>query len=136
MAGERARDLVQQILAFSRQVKVEHKPTKLHQLVQEALGLIRRTLPCDYPAPARRGADVGTVLTSITEVHQIMLNLCANAAHAMREVGGTLEIRLDTVEVQGPPHVAVSGTPAWLLRLAQRTGYRPRYAARRDRAYL
>jgi hypothetical protein len=46
--------------------------------------------------------DVGTVLTSITEVHQIMLNLCANAAYAMREVGGTLVIRLDTVEVQGP----------------------------------
>ena len=118
IAGERARDLVQQILAFSRQVKVEHKPTKLHQLVQEALGLIRRTLPATILLQQDVEQDVGTVLTSITEVHQIMLNLCANAAHAMREVGGTLEIRLDTVEVQGPPTsqypVLRPGSYAWL----------------------
>src|SRR5438132_1786728 len=118
MAGERARDLVQQILAFSRQAKVEHMPTKLHVLVQEALGLIRRTLPATILLQEDVAHDVGTVLTSITEVHQIILNLCANAAHAMREVGGTLAIRLDTVEVQGPPmaeHPGLRpGSYAWL----------------------
>jgi len=101
MAGERARDLVQQILAFSHQVNVEHRPTKLHLLVQEALGLIRRTLPVTILLQQNVEKDVGTVLTSITEVYQIMLNLCANAVHAMREVGGTLAIHLDTVEVHG-----------------------------------
>jgi len=118
MAGERARDLVQQILAFSRQVKVEHMPTKLHLLVQEALGLIRGTLPATILLQQDVGKDVGTVLTSITEVHQIILNLCANAAHAMREVGGTLDIRLDTVEGQGHPMsqhpVLRPGSYAWL----------------------
>jgi PAS domain S-box-containing protein len=118
MAGERARDLVQQILAFSRQVKVEHRPTKLHLLVQEALGLIRRILPATILLQEDVEKNVGTVLTSITEVHQIMMNLCANAAHAMREVGGTLAIRLDTVEVQGPPTsqhpVLRPGSYAWL----------------------
>ena len=117
-AGERARDLVQQILAFSRQVKVEHRPTKLHLLVQEALGLIQRTLPVTILLQQDVAKDVGTVRTSITEVHQIMLNLCANAAHAMREGGGTLAIHLDTVEVQGPSTlpspVLQAGSYAWL----------------------
>ena len=103
MAGERAKDLVQQILAFSRQTKIEHTPTQLHLLVQGALGLVQRTLPATIRLRHDVEKDVGTVLTSITEVHQIILNLCANAAHAMREAGGTLAIRLDTVEVEGPP---------------------------------
>jgi PAS domain S-box-containing protein len=118
IAGERARDLVQQILAFSRQGKVEHRPAKLHLLVQEALSLIRRTLPATILLQRDVEKDVGTVLTSITEVHQIMLNLCANATHAMQEGGGTLEIHLDTVEVQGPPTsqypVLRPGSYAWL----------------------
>ena len=118
MAGERARDLVQQILAFSHQVEVEHIPTKLHLLVQEALGLIRGTLPATILLQQDVEKDVGTILTSSTEVHQIMLNLCANAAHAMREAGGTLDIRLDTVEVPGPPTsqqpVLQPGSYAWL----------------------
>jgi signal transduction histidine kinase len=62
--------------------------------------------------------DVGTILTSIAEVHQIILNLCTNAVHAMREAGGTLDIRLDAVEVQGPPTsqhpVLRPGSYAWL----------------------
>jgi two-component system, cell cycle sensor histidine kinase and response regulator CckA len=118
MAGERARDLVQQILAFSRQVKVEPRPRKLHLLVQEALGLIRRTLPATILLQQDVEKDAGTVFTSITEVHQIILNLCANAVHAMRDAGGTLDIRLDTVEVQGPPAsqhpVLRPGSYAWL----------------------
>jgi PAS domain S-box-containing protein len=118
MAGERARDLVQQLLAFSRQVKVEPRPRKLHLLVQEALGLIRHTLPATILLQQDVEKDVGTVRTSITEVHQIILNLCANAVHAMREAGGTLDIRLDTIEVQGPPMsqppVLRPGSYAWL----------------------
>jgi PAS domain S-box-containing protein len=118
MAGERARDLVQQILAFSRQVKVEYMPTKLHLLIQETLGLIRGTLPATILLQEDVEKDVGTILTSPTEVHQIILNLCANAIHAMREVGGTLDIRLDAVEVQGPPMpqhpVLRPGSYAWL----------------------
>jgi nitrogen-specific signal transduction histidine kinase/CheY-like chemotaxis protein len=117
-AGERARDLVQQILAFSHQVKGEHMPRKLHLLVQEALGLIRRTLPTTILLQPDVEKDVGTVLTSITEVHQLMLNLCANAVHAMQEAGGTLDIRLDTAEVQEPltsQHpVLRPGSYAWL----------------------
>ena len=117
-AGERARDLVQQLLAFSHQVKIEPAPTKLHLLVQEALGLIRRTLPTSILLQEDVERDVGTVLTSITEVHQIILNLCANAVQAMRQAGGTLDIRLDTMEVQGPPTsqppVLRPGSYTWL----------------------
>jgi PAS domain S-box-containing protein len=125
MAGERAKDLVQQILAFSRQTKIEHTPAKLHLLVQGTLDLIQRPLPATVRLRHDVEKDVGTVLTSITEVHQIILNLCANAAHAMREVGGTLAIRLDTVEVEGPPTsqppVPRPGSYAWLS--VQDTGH-------------
>jgi CheY-like chemotaxis protein len=93
-------------------------PRKLHLLVQEALGLIRRTLPATILLQQDVEKDVGIVLTSITEVHQIILNLCANAVHAMREAGGILDIRLDTTEVQGPPTsqhpVLRPGSYAWL----------------------
>jgi signal transduction histidine kinase len=99
-AGERAKHLVQQILAFSRQTEPEHTPVKLHILVQEALGLIQRTLPTTLTLRQDVDQDVGTVLISIPEVHQLLMNLCANAAHAMREAGGMLDIRLDTVDME------------------------------------
>jgi signal transduction histidine kinase len=99
-AGERAKDLVQQILAFSRQTELEHTPMKLHLLVQEALGSIRPTLPTTLRLRQDVDKDIGTVLTNISDVHQILMNLCANAAHAMRESGGILDIRLDTVAIE------------------------------------
>jgi len=98
-AGARAKHLVQQILAFSRQTEVEHTPMKLHLLVQEALGLIRGILPTTLTLRQDVDQDVGTVLISISEVHQILMNLCANAAYAVREAGG------------GPPGVRAIGLP-------------------------
>ena len=99
-AGERAKHIVEQILAFSRKSDPERKPLYLHQVVEETLKLLRASLPTtidiyqDVPDDMR---DV--VLADQTQIHQVLMNLCANAEHAMREAGGVLEVRIDIVDV-------------------------------------
>src|SRR5262249_7142672 len=118
MAGERGGDPLQQPPAFSPHAQNKPGAAKPPPPLQEAAVRVRRTLPTSIVLQEDVERDVGTVLTSITEVYQIILNLCANAVHAMREAGGTLDIRLDTVEVQGPPAsqhpVLRPGAYAWL----------------------
>jgi PAS domain S-box-containing protein len=97
-AGHRAKDLVRQILTFSRQSKVEHTPIPLQAVVQETLRLLRSSLPTTIDIHQDIPKDAGTVLADPTQIHQVLMNLCTNAEHAMRDTGGTLEVRLETVE--------------------------------------
>jgi len=99
-AGIRARDLVQRILAFSRRTAVAHHPVYLHVLVQEALTLLRALLPSTIAIQQHLAQDAGAVLADATQMHQILMNLCANAEYAMRQTGGVLEVRLEAVEVE------------------------------------
>jgi CheY-like chemotaxis protein len=99
---------VQQILTFSRRTEQERKPTQLHLLVQEALRLLRATLPTTIELQQELDESLGTVLADPIQLHQVLLNLCTNAAQAMRESGGMLAVRLDTISfptdgVQPPP---------------------------------
>jgi len=99
-AGNRARDLVNQILMFSRQTEKELKPVQINQIVIETLKLLRASLPTTIRIePALRSNSA--VLADPTQIHQVMMNLCTNAAHAMREKGGQLKIELSDVELQG-----------------------------------
>jgi PAS domain S-box-containing protein len=93
-ASDRAKKLVSQILAFSRQADKEIKPIDVSALVKEALKLIRATLPSTIEIRGNIAGDVDAVLADPTQIHQIMMNLCTNAAHAMREKGGILEVGL------------------------------------------
>ncbi|MEN6317657.1 MAG: ABC transporter substrate binding protein [Syntrophaceae bacterium] len=93
-ASDRAKKLVSQILAFSRQADKEIKPIDVGVLIKEALKMIRATLPSTIEIRSNIGRDVDAVLADPTQIHQIMMNLCTNAAHAMREKGGILEIGL------------------------------------------
>jgi PAS domain S-box-containing protein len=101
-AADRAADLVKQILAFSRQSKQERKPLRLSLIVKEALKLLRSTLPSTIEIcqeiRVNPGADI--VLANATQVHQILMNLAANAAHAMQEKGGRLVVSLDNVMIE------------------------------------
>jgi len=97
-AGERARDVVRQMLAFSRQTVGQRQPLHLHLLVREVLSLLRAALPETIILRQALDADAGTVLADATQMHQVLVNLCTNAEHAMRGTGGVLEIRLDAVE--------------------------------------
>jgi PAS domain S-box-containing protein len=95
----RARDLVQQILTFSRQQDQELKPLKVQIAVREALKLIRSSLPTTIGIIQNIEEDCGLVMADPTQIHQIVMNLCTNAYHAMDETGGTLEVNLKEVEL-------------------------------------
>ena len=98
-AGTRAKDLVQQILTFSRQTEIRRSPIQLQPVIQEVLSLLRAALPASIVIQPVLEANAGLVLADATQMHQVLLNLCTNAAHAMRETGGVIEVRLDAVDV-------------------------------------
>ena len=97
-AGNRARDLVKQILTFSRQTGQNRKPIQVRHIVNEALKFLRASLPTSTEVRRNIQSDA-LVLADPTQIHQVLMNLCANADHAMREKGGVLEVKLEEVEL-------------------------------------
>ena len=95
----RARDLVQQILAFSRQEKNELKLMKMQPIIKEALKLIRSTIPTTISITQNLQSDCGPVIADPTQIHQIVMNLATNAYHAMAENGGELKVILKEIEL-------------------------------------
>jgi PAS domain S-box-containing protein len=97
----RAADLVQQILTFSRKSKQERKPLHLTPIIKETLRLLRSTLPSNIEIQrnfyCRPDEDV--TLADPTQVHQILMNLCTNAAHAIGAESGVMEITLSSITV-------------------------------------
>ncbi len=93
-AGRRATDLVKQILLFSRQDTAERIPIKPGPLVKEALRLLRPALPSTIDIKQQIDVTTQTILIDPTQFHQILMNLCTNAYHAMEKTGGNLEITL------------------------------------------
>ncbi|MDA8138862.1 MAG: ATP-binding protein [Desulfobacteraceae bacterium] len=98
-SAQRAKDLVQQILAFSRQSEQQKKPLKLEPLVEEAIKMIRASIPTTIEIQKDIKPTKGTVLADPTQIHQVLLNLCTNSAHAMREKGGILSIGLQEIRI-------------------------------------
>ena len=97
-AGKRARDLVKQILTFSRQTGQDRKPIQVRHIVNEALKFLRASLPTSTEVRRNIQSDA-LVLADPTQIHQVLMNLCTNADHAMREKGGVLEVKLEEVEL-------------------------------------
>ncbi len=95
--AHRARDLVAQILTFSRQGDREVKPLRTQLVVKEAMKLLRSTMPSTIEIRERIDKNSRPVLADPTQVHQIVMNLCTNAYHSMRETGGLLEVGLKEV---------------------------------------
>jgi PAS domain S-box-containing protein len=96
-AANRAKELVRQILAFSRQIEHKRKPLQLRLLIQEALTMLRASLPSTIELKLHLAEAAGPVLADPIQMHQVLLNLCSNAEHAMRQTGGILEIDLEAV---------------------------------------
>ncbi len=111
-ASLRARELVEQILTFGRQSSSsEHVPVDLVNVVEEARRFLRATLPANISIEVQAAPHCGTVLGDATQIHQVILNLGSNAAHAMRQNGGTVKIALEPAEVS--PDLALTlGGPA------------------------
>jgi len=98
-AGDRATRLIQQILAFGRMGEQERIALSLTPLIKEALKFLKSTIPTSIEIRDYIEADPGIIEADATQIHQIVMNLCTNAEHAMREEGGTLDVKLIRVEV-------------------------------------
>lgn len=93
----RARDIVQQILSFSKKQPIELKPINLQLAVEDALKLIRTSFPASIELQISLEAPDATVMSSSIHVHQLLLNLCTNAVQACQDHKGTLQISLEPV---------------------------------------
>ena len=98
-ASERARDLVRQILTFARKGEQERQPVEMSAVVKEALRLIRSVMPENITLEQRLAPGPSRILGDPTQMHQVVMNLCSNAIHAMTDTGGALTVGLDTVVV-------------------------------------
>ncbi len=106
-AGKRARDLVKQILTFARQTDEEIKPVKVKTVAKEALKLLRASIPTTIEIKQKIESD-SLIMGDSTQVHQVFMNLCTNAAHAMQDHGGVLEVGLTDIEVDAKRKTAAT----------------------------
>ena len=97
-ATDRAKNLAKQILTFSHQDKIEKKPLLLKIVVKEIIKFLRASLPTTIEIRYNMSPDAGSIIGDPNQIHQVLLNLCTNAAYAMQE-GGVLEINLENAEI-------------------------------------
>jgi PAS domain S-box-containing protein len=98
-AVQRGKELVQQIITFSRRREHERKPMKISPVLKETLKLLRSSLPPTIEIQEDIMMHADTVLADPSQIHQILVNLCNNAAYAMREEGGKLSVRMTATDV-------------------------------------
>jgi PAS domain S-box-containing protein len=100
-ASYRARDLVSQILTFSRRHEQRRSPGEIGTIAKEALRLLRASLPASISIQTEIAEICPKVLCEPTQIHQVIMNLGTNAAHAMRDQGGVLRVSVERVVVDG-----------------------------------
>lgn len=105
-AGNRAKNLVRQILSFSRQAETECISFIPANLVKEALKMLRQTIPSTIEIHQDIDSDTSQILADPTQINQIIMNLCTNAYHALEDTGGKIEVSLKEVVLteQGLQH--------------------------------
>jgi len=106
-AGNRARELVRQILAFSRQGEEERTAFKVSTVVKDALKLLRATLPATIEIKPDIQADSEMIMADATQIHQVLMNLCTNASQAMQTKGGELVVGLEHVDLNPTAAAAI-----------------------------
>ena len=99
-ASLRARDLVRQILTFSRESEVEKQPITINPVIKESLKFIRASLPAGIEIHRDLRVEQGRVFGDATQIYQVLMELFTNAAHAMKDHGGVLDIVLDRVQLE------------------------------------
>ncbi|MGE4403741.1 MAG: ATP-binding protein [Desulfobulbus sp.] len=98
-AGDRAAKLVQQILAFSRQSNQDKQPLEIVPIIKEAMKLIRAATSSSISIELDLKQDVGQIMADPTQIHQIVMNICTNACHAMALKGGKLRVAIERVHL-------------------------------------
>lgn len=102
VAAEKARDLVKQILTFSRQMDQEIGPIAVQTVLKETIKLSKSVIPKSISIKDDIDPDCGSVLADSTQVHQMIMNIITNACHSMGEQGGTLSFEYKEVEIDNP----------------------------------
>ncbi len=120
--GKRAADLVQQILTFSRQSAEEKVPVTVAPLIQESLKLLRATLPSTIDINQKLMAADAMVMAAPVQIHQIVMNLCANAFSSMREKGGHLTVKLDRMTAEECGKAEEGRFGDWISLMVEDTG--------------
>ena len=105
-ASERAKGLVEQILTFTRQGKSQKVPSDIAIVLKEVVKLLRATIPSTIEIVQRIPSNLGTIMADQTQIHQVLMNLCTNAAHAMETKGGTLTVALESLAIKANPAAA------------------------------
>jgi len=123
LAGaERARDLVAQILTFSRGSEGRPVPCEIAPIIKETVKFLRSSLPASIEV-RERVSPVGPVLADPIQIHQVVMNLCTNAFHAMEDRGGVLEVTLGAASVdEGTDHFGLPPGPYALLAVSDTGG--------------
>ncbi len=98
-AGERARDLIRQILTFSRQMENERRQIRIQSVAKEVLKFLRASIPSTVRIEEHLDPDAGFVNADPVQIHRIILNLCTNAYQAMPPQGGLITVRVDKVDL-------------------------------------
>jgi PAS domain S-box-containing protein len=115
----RAAEVIQQLLAFSHSAAPQLSPLQLETVVAEGLQLLGGTLPPRIALRAELPCQPRRIMGDATHLHQVLLNLCANAVTAMQTAGGTLTVRVESVELAPPlPQTVPAGTPGRYVVLA------------------
>ncbi len=116
-AGTRGRELVQQILSFSRQSDHQPIPVHIQKILKEVLKLCRATIPADITITKDIQIDCGPVMADPTQIHQITMNLITNAFHAVESFGGTITVKLRQIDFNhgDDPAVQLASGPCAVL---------------------
>ena len=118
-AGKRARDLVKQILAFSRKSTGNQVPVQIRSIIADALNLLRAGIPSTIEIRQQLDPSCGLIQADPTQIHQVIMNLGTNAAHAMDENGGLLEVFLNEAEIEDTPE---TGSRTYVVLTVKDTG--------------
>ncbi len=118
--GERAADLVEQILMFSRSQEQQLTATDIVPFIEETLMMLRSTIPAYVDIRHHIQPDCRPVLADVTQISQVLVNLCINASHAMGENGGILDVGLEEVDYDEEKEYILGLTPGIYLKLTVR----------------
>jgi PAS domain S-box-containing protein len=119
-AGLRGRELVKQMLTFCRKTEQKKELLQLSGIVKESMKLLAASIPSTVTIGVKVDSESGLVLADPTQMQQVLMNLCTNAAHAMREKGGTLNVELSAVSVPPPDGNLHAIAPGLYMKLAVR----------------
>jgi len=118
MAATRAKELVRHILTFSRQTEQELIPLELHPIIKESLTLLRASLPSTIEIRQNIDTNCRPVLADPTQIHQILINLCTNAFHAMRDRGGILGVEMSESEINAADCMTMKLNPGSYVKIS------------------